>query len=118
MTLAISLFFWNKLQTNAGASPSNPIPFKRLSDNTCGKVTVPPNSKWCFFYHCTVASEPVFIFTKEPQAATKLTIKTNKRKKKSAGVFFLQIHPAVMRPILNNKERKCCKANYIKKNLK
>lgn len=73
------LFFWKILQTNAGASPSNPIPFKLLSDNTCGEVTVPSNSKWCFLYNCTVASEPFFfIFTKQPQAATK-TDKTKKR---------------------------------------
>lgn len=86
--------------------PRTPIPFKRLSDNTCGEVTVPSNSKWCFLYNCTVASEPFFfsIFTKEPQAATK-TDKTNKQKKKSASVFSLQIHPAVMRPILNKKKK-------------
>lgn len=69
--------------------PRTPIPFKRLSDNTCGEVTVPSNSKWCFLYNCTVASEPFFfsIFTKEPQAATK-TDKTNKQKKEICKCVF------------------------------
>lgn len=83
MTLTISLFFWNKLQTNAGASPSNPIPFKRLSDNTCGQVTVPSNSKWCFFYNCTVASEPFFSIYKRTSSCHKnWQIKTTKKPKK------------------------------------